>query len=66
MNGDSSVGSVMLRSIINKNVHVLKFLVKVGGMITDRDYHQLLLSNKTSQLNKMVMKVSNVLKCYII
>lgn len=61
MNGDSSVGSVMLRSIINKNVHVLKFLVKVGGMITDRDYHQLLLSNKTSQLNKMVMKVSNVL-----
>lgn len=60
MNGDSSVGSVMLRSIINKNVHVLKFLVQSGGSLTDRDYSQLLLSNKTSQLNKMVIKVSNV------
>jgi len=60
MNGDSSVGSVMLRAVINKNVHVLKFLVKYGGTITDRDYYQLHSSNKTSQLEKMVIKVSNV------
>jgi len=60
MNGDSSVGSVMLRAIINKNVHVLQFLVQSGAVLTDRDYYQLQSSNKTLQLNKMIMKVSNV------
>ena len=62
MNCDSSIGSVMVRAIQNKNTSVVKFLVNAGGCITDRDY--LILSTKhkdvSPKLLRMVMEVNNV------
>jgi len=56
-NGDSSVGSVMLRALLNKNKDVVEFLCRAGGVITDRDYRVLRQRGQVnSRLLPMVME----------
>ena len=57
MNGDSSIGSVMLRALLNKNVGAVKVLCGAGGVLTDRDYLQLSTREVKSRLLPMAAEV---------
>mmetsp|Transcript_23118 Transcript_23118/g.46811 ORF Transcript_23118/g.46811 Transcript_23118/m.46811 type:complete len:421 (-) Transcript_23118:167-1429(-) len=67
MNGDSCNGSVMLRAITSKNLEVVKFLHRRGGIVTDRDFLEL---DKRDQVQSRLVPVIRSLlsgdfgKCY--